>query len=212
MDHKTIEKAIIKSQHCQRNWNLSKQIPAEDMDLLIHAATQCPSKQNVAYYDVHVITDRNIIEEIHDATNGFIIDPFGNTTTNSQVLANVLFAFTPTDNIDVKISEHRNEQLDNIKRDNLSEKDEKIIFRDRCTSIGIASGYLNLTASMLGYSTGCCACFDSIEISKIIKANQPVELLMGIGYSDETKNRRIHHTTGKMFPTKKKQPVAVYFK
>jgi len=30
-----IRKAVIRSQHCQRNWNLDKQIPEEDIDLLI---------------------------------------------------------------------------------------------------------------------------------------------------------------------------------
>ena len=34
MDHKQIQKAVIRSQHCQRNWDLSKQIPQEDLDLI----------------------------------------------------------------------------------------------------------------------------------------------------------------------------------
>lgn len=57
-----IRKAVIRSQHCQRNWNLDKVIPEEDIDLLVHAVTQCPSKQNISFYKVHFITDRNVIE------------------------------------------------------------------------------------------------------------------------------------------------------
>ena len=29
--HKSIEKSVIRSQHTQRNWDLSKQIPKEDI-------------------------------------------------------------------------------------------------------------------------------------------------------------------------------------
>ena len=46
-----IIKAIHRSQHTQRNYDLSKKIPQADLDLIIEAATQCPSKQNIAYYD-----------------------------------------------------------------------------------------------------------------------------------------------------------------
>jgi len=33
-----IKKAVIRSQHCQRNFDLDKQIPQEDLDLLIYQA------------------------------------------------------------------------------------------------------------------------------------------------------------------------------
>ena len=61
-----IKKAVIKSQHCQRNWDLSKSMPKEDLDVLVFAATNCPSKQNVSFYKVHVITNRDVIEKIHE--------------------------------------------------------------------------------------------------------------------------------------------------
>ena len=95
MDHKQIEKAVIRSQHCQRNWDLSKQIPQEDLDLIEHAVTNCPSKQNVAYYKVHMITDRQLIENIHSHTKGFTTFKKGvvDAETNSQTLANLLIVF-----------------------------------------------------------------------------------------------------------------------
>jgi len=95
MDHKQIEKAVIRSQHCQRNWDLSKQIPQEDLDLIEHAITNCPSKQNVAYYKVHMITDRQLIENIHSHTKGFTTFKKGvvDAETNSQTLANLLIVF-----------------------------------------------------------------------------------------------------------------------
>ena len=80
---------------------------------------------------------------------------------------------------------------------------------DENMAIGIAAGYLNLLASMLGYGTGCCACFDDTEVSKIVKNENPIALMMGIGFKDSTKNRREHHQTGFMFPSKIKQDIEV---
>ena len=33
-------------------------------------------------------------------------------------------------------------------------------------AVGIAAGYLNVTAAMLGYATGCCACGDFDKIPR----------------------------------------------
>ena len=66
-----IEKSVIRSQHTQRNFNLNKKLPKKDIDTLLHAVTNCPSKQNLAFYKVHFIQDRDIIEEIHENTYGF---------------------------------------------------------------------------------------------------------------------------------------------
>ena len=41
-----LEKTIVKSQHCQRNWDLSRSLPEEDIKTLQTAVTQCSSKQN----------------------------------------------------------------------------------------------------------------------------------------------------------------------
>ena len=58
-----IKKAVIRSQHCQRNFDLDKTMPQEDVDLLVYSAANCPSKQNIAFYNLHVITDQKIIEK-----------------------------------------------------------------------------------------------------------------------------------------------------
>ena len=51
-----IEKAVIRSQHCQRNFDLEKEIPEKDLKTLVHASSQCPSKQNISFYNLHFIT------------------------------------------------------------------------------------------------------------------------------------------------------------
>ena len=206
--HKEIANAVIKSQHCQRNWDLTKTIPEEDIELMIHSVTNCPSKQNVSYYNVYFISDRNIIEEIHKKTDGFVINHNYDTVTNSQTLANLLVAFT-SKNIDVEPNVHRNVEIDNIKNNSKSFDKIPSLVRDKNIAIGIAAGYLNVISSMLGYSTGCCACFNP-SIKELVGSLDNIELLMGIGFPNENKNRRIHHINESfVFPTKKKQEIKV---
>jgi nitroreductase len=199
-----IKKAIIRSQHCQRNWDLTKKIPSEDIKMIETAVTNCPSKQNVAYYKAVFVTDRDKIERIYKTTNGFVSNFQTNeTVTNSQVLANLLVVFAESDT----------EPKENIFGDVFVpskdlEKPEDLL-KDKHMAIGIGAGYANITASMLGYSTGCCACFDPAQVAEILGIDNHVHLLMGIGFKDETRPRREHHAEDFVFPTKKKQHIQV---
>lgn len=199
-DTKDFKKAIIKSQHCQRNWDLSKNISDEDMELLVYSVTNCPSKQNYRFYKAHFITNRDTIEQVHNLTKGAgTVDK--EIVTNSQTLANLLVIFE-----DVERSEKY--------VDKWQERDgalDKIWKRDQDMAIGVAAGYLNVVSTMLGYSTGCCACFDPKEIQKELGYDKEVILMMGIGYPDQTRNRRIHHTENKLMPTRKKEEIEVLF-
>ena len=111
--HTEIEKAVVRSQHTQRNWDLTKQIPKDDIKTLLHSVTNCPSKQNIAFYKVHFLQDRDVIEEIHKHTEGFSTkrkrgDPVG-YETNPQTLANLLVIFENYDfTNDLKGDLHRN--------------------------------------------------------------------------------------------------------
>jgi len=198
---KMIKETIHESQKCQRNWDLSKHISEEDKQLILESATNCPSKQNLNYYKLHVIEDRGTIEKIHEKTKGFGPIYFdynpeqreenaydasksGEMYTNSQTLAQLLLAFTKND-----------EGL--IERENDDDYDE-----DRAMAVGIAAGYVNVVATQLGYATGCCKCMDGDEIEEIL-GESPI-LLMGVGVPDKTRNRREHHTEDFVFPTLKK--------
>jgi hypothetical protein len=213
MEHDLIERAIHKSQHCQRNWDLSRSIPQEDLDLLITAISQCPSKQNIAFYRAHFITRRDLIEKIHERTNGFIYNyENGSSTTNTQTLANLLVVF---ESVDVDISNetdaHRNNQTYELsKSQKVSPEVSDCLERDRNMAIGIAAGYLNLTSSLRGYATGCCACFDPEGIREILGCDGWPALLMGIGFNNPEVGRRVHHLDADfVFPTKPKQPISV---
>ena len=196
-----IKKAVIESQHCQRNWDLSKSMPKEDLDLLVFAATNCPSKQNVSFYKVHVITNRDVIEKIHEQTTGFNYN--GRNMTNSQTLANVLFVFTENSGLLLRQQWYKK---------TLHSDKSSTLERDRHMAVGIATGYLNILASMMGYGTGYCACFSNEPIKQILGTDSNVVLMLGIGYTDSNRNRRIHHTDSSfVFPAISKEPIQVTF-
>lgn len=202
-----MKKVIHKSQHCQRNWDLSKEIPQEDLDTMLEAVTQCPSKQNKAFYKVHFITNRDVIEKAHSNTKGFgnYLTINENTAkfepkTNSQVLANLLVVFEKYS--EDKVQQHPNPEFEF--------DTEEVENQDRNTAVGIAAGYLNLTGSLLGYSTGCCGCFDPQQMQEELGLDNEPLLLMGVGHPDPTQNRRIHHADPSFkFPTIKKSPIPV---
>jgi nitroreductase len=198
-DHAEIIEIIHKSQHCQRNWDLSKEIPEDDLNLIITAATQCPSKQNIAHYNLHVITNREKIEKIHSHTIGF-----RGVQTNPQVLANVLII------IEIHpVEEHRN-SFSYISMP--KEKQIEAFSRDAYMAVGIATGYINLTSNLLGYYSGCCACFDNESIKRILGLENDILLMIGIGYKNDNLNRRVHHLDPTfIFPTIKKEDIKVSF-
>ena len=207
INHKTIRKAILKSQHCQRNFDLNKEIPKEDIELMKTAVAQCPSKQNLAFYKAYFIFDRATIENIHKHTKGFGVNP-ENYQTNSQTLANLLVVFTDTPHTDFV----KNEQVVSLKKEEPIDKDYlSTLKRDREQAVGIAAGYLNLTASLLGYHTGCCACFEKDQVKSLLRIKNDPLLLMGIGFKDFSRNRRQHHKDKSfIFPAFKKQAVEIH--
>lgn len=209
MFHNMIEKAVHKSQHCQRNWNLDKPVSDDDLKVIETAITQCPSKQNYAYYKPYIITDRKTIEAIYDQTDGFDYNVEGDTVKNPQTLANVLVAFVEDDQY-MRESGHRELEAKKAKEAG-TEQDEQIIQRN--ISIGIAAGYLNLSSTMLGYSTGCCTCFNNEKVSEILKTEKNTVLLMGVGWADDSRPRREMHTDKDfVFPTYKKDLRAEHIK
>lgn len=201
---KEIKKAIIRSQHTQRNWDLNRQIPQEDIETFVHAVTNCPSKQNFAFYNAHFITNREIIDQIHNLSTGLGYLNEKNERiecTNPQTLANLLVVFEEAELSQEYLKKYS--LRDNNKID--------IQQRDRMFAIGTASGYLNLTAAMLGYQTGCCACFKEIEIRNLLSLKKEIHLIMGVGYKDPNRQRREHHTENVMIPRRIKEKINVKF-
>ncbi len=166
--------AITKTQHCQRNWDLTKSIPKDDLDQIIWAFTQCPSKQSHAFYRVHVVTNRDIMHKIYALTE---TRP-GSGIFNTQVLANILLVFQKVDTTD----EHK-ERVKAVQT-------PECVKRDYYMSIGIASGMACLVANQLGYRTGYCACFDPKKVDEVMglpESDFNTVVTLGIGYPDPTK-------------------------
>jgi nitroreductase len=215
-----LNKAILKSQRCQRNWNLDKEIPEEDLAVIKTAVTSCPSKQNITFYKPYFITNREHIERIHKSSMGaFTVDSEtgkGKSNTNSQLLANLLVVLVEdydTTQIErnphiktffgesLTEEEYKEELFHNGGSAEVVEREMLANFnRDRDTAVGIAAGYMNLTASLMGYSTGCCQCFSQEVVQKILGVDGRILLIMGIGFADETRPRREHH----------KEPTAIF--
>lgn len=211
---KDIQKAIIKSQHCQRNWDLSKEIPEEHLDILKTSITQSPSLQNVAFYKVHWIQDRETIEKVHSCTHGapyrktekgILVDPnpkeddrlydMGDAT-QSQVLANLVVIFEEYYNVEDYFKEKR---IENKPKD-----------FDKHVAVGIASGYLNLTANLLGYETGCCISIKHDELKETLNMEGRPLLVMGVGFKQSGVSRRLHHVNPEIkYPTNPRQEVPV---
>jgi len=195
-----LKRTITKSQQCNRNWDLTKQISDEDLETMKTAVTQCSSKQNRVFYKVLVTQDRSKIEKLHAATDGFIVDFDKQTsTTNPQVLANTVFAFV-----------HDRESSSDAVRTNEEYKlgDAGRSKTDEDRAIGIAAGYLTLTANLLGYESGCCQCFNDDTIKEVLGVDEEVFLLMGVGIGDKSRPRKEHHSDPSFtFPSFKKNIV-----
>jgi len=182
---------IAKSQHCQRNWDLSKNIPQEDIDTLKTAVSKCPAKQNRSFYKVAFIQNRKLIENIHKTTDSFVVQWEPRlSTTNPQTLANLLVVFMRNRNYDELARTEAEAALGIIDGKDGSINYSAKVDEDR--AIGIAAGYLNITAHLLGYKTG----FYDAQHNNDSLCNMldgEVLLALGIGFEDTSRNRREHH-------------------
>lgn len=166
---KQIKEAIPSSYHPQYNWDLSKDIAEEDLELFKLAVTYCPAGQdNNTYFKVHFIKDRDVIQKIYDE---LWEDSVGEEATQTQILGNLLVAFENWDNNSI-----------------LHRWDEHKYHVDRGSSVGMALGYLELLCALLGYKTG------QLNLSEV-KAQEGIKeaiglddvplAMIGIGYENE---------------------------
>tara|TARA_B100001109_G_C18786515_1_gene437960 strand:- start:316 stop:945 length:630 start_codon:yes stop_codon:yes gene_type:complete len=194
LTNNSLESIISKSQRCQRNWDLSKQVTEEDLQTLKTAVTNCPSKQNVLFYKVIFVQNREMIEKIHESSDCFAynFEP-RKITTNPQILANTVAVFVR----DRDFSLGPRTQSEWEKGIVQGKKD-----KDEYAAVGIAAGYLNLTAHMLGYKTGFYNSQWRQDTLSQMFGKEYIFCMLGIGYPDESKHRRDHHLNPDFrFPT-----------
>lgn len=226
--HTEIFKAIHRSQHCQRNWDLTRTIPAEDIELIKVAGTQCPSKQNISYFRLHFVTNREKIEELHTYTMGAVMwgknvgpgplggyNPMGTVYTNPQTLANLLIVFERKTLEEINsVADGDTPRNGEVWKKEMGIEDEdalRDLERDANIALGISSGYINLVSNLLGYSTGCCQCMEPKKIRDALGMKNVPLLMMGVGYKNPELNRKIHHLDHSVvFGSNKKQPMEIF--
>jgi len=216
VDDQSLKELLWDSQRCQRNWDLTKEIPKADQDLLIHAIKSSPSKQNERHFKVYVVSNYDARKKMYDQTNNFAHDADGESlcfnldgTVNykhqSQLMGNLLFVFCREKNNIYRASESFSgaefvDEDKNVLRAgllDLSTPEKKLHVQNKYNSIGlhaigISVGYLLLTAHMLGYRTGCSSGFDPDAAIEITGNNHP-EVIVAVGYNDENRDRKEEH-------------------
>jgi len=216
-----IIKAIHRSQHAQRNFDRTKKIPTDDLKTIITAATQCPSKQNVAFYDLYVIENKKVIDSVYETTTNLMLNGKDNsgyeTLSNPQVLGNLLLIFVEKD-----VGEGSHKEANELNAGINIEETKRITNLDRHVAVGLAAGYVNMTATLLGYETGCCSCvMEYDKLKEILGTDKHPILLMGVGFKNDSTNRRMHPLKDtptaneqnwlKKFPTNKKQSIMIKY-
>lgn len=205
--NQNIIQAVNSAQQAQRNYDLSKSIPQGDLDTIVYAAVNSPSKQNETHYSLAIYTDQDTIRQIYNHTKKFTLfkdqsdieSAFGEkdgkywqnddqSITNSQILANVLFVYVEEQG-KARGGTHMVGQKN-------SNGNAAIIYKEQQSySIGLSIGQLILAANLLGYKTGICSAMDSRPIKKIVGTENNVKLLVGVGFDNVGVDRRLHPET-----------------
>lgn len=129
---------------CQRNWDKNFVIPQNHLNELIEVAANTPTKQYESYYNLYVITNKDLIEELLEYTYGYVMPMNGQYAVwrNPQMGASAYFIWTG------KIPNTTR----NFKHDGSTMHEERI--ENVFTSVGVSSGILAYHAADLGYSIG----------------------------------------------------------
>ena len=190
------EKNIIDAiRKCQRNWDLSRDIPQDHIDHFISIAKTAPSKQDESYFNLYVITNKTLILELLDFTWGHTLELIPGlltgVTRNTQMGANSYFLFTAKPPIDVREVENTGY---NFRKADPRRK------RNAYLSIGIASALIARSAAELGYKTG----FNSNHAyhteapwrEKLgIGEHEEIVVGLGVGFPQPERERNEHDET-----------------
>jgi hypothetical protein len=206
---KEIKRTSEVVRRCQRNWDHSKSIPREHLELLAEVAKNSPAKQDEAYFDVYAITDRNLIEKLYENSDGFTsgtlesgsegLDNF-KVYPNSQTRANLVFCWvsrTPTtmrnyyqDDVDFDHFVPAETDVAGAVKTPGTPKDPSEWSRNienTYTSIGISTACVAQAAARLGYVTGYNKNTGQFDEIIELETNENVWLryTLGIGFPNE---------------------------
>lgn len=192
------------SRTCQRNWDLTKTIPNDHLDMFEYIVENPASKQGYQYYDAIFSTNREINEKIYnfaiteeDITADTIV------RGNPQMLAHLVILWIYDLDELFKSKQLKSGNL------NFSDK-KKSSFTDTAHIImGINAGNLSNMAATLGYKTAFCRCFQDSsleqrqeflsELGIINSEKKDIILGLGIGINDHNKDNRTDHYADRTF-------------
>lgn len=236
LDEHELKDLLWESQRCQRNWDLTKEIPETDQDILIHAIKSAPSKQNEKHFKVYVVSNYDARKKIYDHTRNFAHDADGETLCfnpdgsvnykhQSQLLGNILFVFCREKNDKYRasesfagsefVTEDKNVLHAGLQDFSTPEKRARVQSKYNAMglhAIGISVGYLLMTAHLLGYKTGCSSGFDGNAVTEVTGNDNP-EIIVAIGYDDKSRDRKEEHfERGRLFPSFDKEILVEWIK
>jgi len=181
------DKRVIDTiRQCQRNWDLSKEIPDEHIQHWKYIATHSPSKQDEGYFNVRIIKNRELIDQLklHTWGQSVKVGSLKGVARNSQMGASVYILFTE------KLSETQRE-IDIA--GNLIELDDIVKTKNASVSAGIAGGLIAQSAASLGYCVGFNTNHSEPDIwHTLLRIRVAKEALMfgiGIGFPQENRPR-----------------------
>lgn len=140
-------------QKCQRHWDKNFVIPEEHIEEFIFIAQNTPSKQHEAYYDLYVITEKELIEDLLEHTWGFTTrisekisrEEVPAVNRNPQMGASLYMLW-------VTKQPHT---LRNFSRDGVARSRDAVSRRENAfTSVGMSMGLVAYAAAEKGYVTG----------------------------------------------------------
>lgn len=191
------EKAAVDTvRRCQRNWDLTNGIPEEHIQHWIYMATHSPSKQDEGYFNLYVLTDRELIDRMVKHTWGHTIPVIPKVVRglarNPQMGASAYFLFASKDPSTVRTCKPNGEWGDPTYYGRT--------VQNKYTSIGLAMGMIALSAANMGYSTGFNKCHgqDNSPDHGIwretlgLTEGENIEFGLGIGHGQEG---RAHYET-----------------
>ena len=181
------EKRVIDTiRQCQRNWDLSKEIPDEHIQHWKYIATHSPSKQDEGYYNVRIIKNRELLDQLklHTWGQSIKVGTLKGVARNPQMGASVYILFTE------KLSETQRE-IDIA--GNLIELEDIVKTKNASVAAGMAGALVAQSAASLGYKTGFNTNHSEPALwHKVLKIPFPQETLLfglGIGFPQENKPR-----------------------
>lgn len=202
---KDIKRTSEVIRRCQRNWDHSKSIPREHIELLAEVAKNSPAKQDEAYFDVYAITDRALIEKLYEESDGFTTGVLQGEKfevyPNSQTRANLVFCWVarqPTtmrnyyqDDHDYDAFDKSDTGIDNIKEPGAPKDPDEWSrnIENTYTSIGISTACVAQAAARLGYVTGYNKNVGDFDEIIELETSETVWMryTLGIGFPNEDK-------------------------